>query len=483
MSLHITWDEQGVWFCPLHQERHCFPLKYSGHTALNDWELQCRAEQLWYREVLNFDETRQSYLLPMKQFSQLSQEEKRFFHLPYEPTELGIAEVGNLGSARYEIQWFPLVNGRPAGKVSRTGAILTWADRQTVLSPEQLAAVEAIEAYEDTKNIQRRAFFCAYLSALAQRAGTSLKRANQYRIFYYVDQVAVHFALHPEGKQPVPYFRELPPELQRLFSSPCPSHLQGMYEGKQATVFVSPEAQKNYDIVAAMSAMDDIVYQKFQTSPQAFLPDGVFYPAPSSSPPARTVLPFPITQVPIEMDPLTRKQYMEQRANGASADMLWKLCCHPALCEPLWDELNSDMLRFASPRLEWTVQTISDCFSAGKKVLILTQYPRMQAILRLVIETQWERDTVIICGSHSACKESAVQVFLNDPFPSVLIASPESLSWMDLSPISALIFYSWSPDIETNDSVLSQMTADTLAYRPYMTMPEGQTVEDPAANH
>lgn len=486
MSLQITWDEQGVWFCPVHQDSPCFPLKYSGPTVPHDWELQCRAEQLWYREALDYDETRQSYLLPMKQFSELSREEKQFFHLPYEPTELGIAEVGNLGSARYEIRWFPLANGRPVGKVSRTGAILTWADRQTVLSPQQLEVVEAIASYEDTKNIQYRAFFCAYLSTLARRAGTSLKRANQYRIFYYVDQVDVYLTLHPEGRKIVPYFRELPPELRRGFSAPCPSRLQGVYGGKQATIFVSPSAQKNYDLVAAMPAMDEMRYQKFLMSPQTFLPDGVFCPAstPAAANPKEhkehMVFPFSVTAVPIAMDPSARKQYLQQRSDRVSADILWKLCSHPVLCKPVWDNLNADGLRFASPKLEWTVRTIFDCFSAGKKVLILTKYPRMQAILRLVIEAQLERGALTVCGSYSKRKEIAVQTFLDQPMPDVLIASPESLSWLNLSGISALIFYTWSPDIEANYSAFSRMEADTLAYRPYMTMPEGKTVEDPS---
>lgn len=479
MGFYTTWDELGIWFCLDGSDQPFLPLENLETAMRNDWEALCGAEQLWYDESLTYDPHRHAYLLSMADFAALPRAEKRLFALPEAPTQLVLTESGNLGSARYAIRWSPMVNGTPAGKTVRTGAILTYGDRQTVLSPAQYALLEVIDQYEDVRRIAYRARFCASVSMLAQKAGTTLRRSNPNHIFYGLSQVAARPVSAPGGVRITPYFPELPQALQEWFAPGCPTSLQRSYQGKQITVFLSPEAKSRYEAVAALPILDEQAYQSFSKTPERFLPSGVTWPNPT--PPPREVPQGTLSMqdVPIAMDPSTRKAYQHMRTAPDAAEQLRKLCSHPALCTDALGDQTGKSLLFASPKLAWTVRTLDSLLAAGGTALVFTPYPRMRAILRLVLKTECRVEAHILRGLPTARKEALLRAFAEQPSGGVLIADPESAGWIHVPALSALIFYTPESDARRERQALACASQQTRIYRPFLTMPEGTTVEAP----
>ncbi|MGQ7890670.1 DEAD/DEAH box helicase [Paenibacillus sp. WC2504] len=122
------------------------------------------------------------------------------------------------------------------------------------------------------------------------------------------------------------------------------------------------------------------------------------------------------------------------------------LSSHPGLIAPEWVNLPPEMV----PKLLHTLQIIDDIKSKGEKVLIFTEYLKMQDILKSAIRDRFGISSFIINGMTDR-RQLVVDEFNRKPGFDVLILSPKAAgTGLTITSANHVIHYTrwWNPAVE-----------------------------------
>ena len=131
---------------------------------------------------------------------------------------------------------------------------------------------------------------------------------------------------------------------------------------------------------------------------------------------------------------------------------LLMLCSHPRLIthesEYEWD---ADALIRESPKLQWTVQKLSEIIAKGEKAIIFTKFIRMQSMLKFVVLEKFGLDAKIINGEVAGNRLEIIQQFSAQPGAGVIILSPRAAGvGLTITAANHVIHYTreWNPAVE-----------------------------------
>ena len=156
----------------------------------------------------------------------------------------------------------------------------------------------------------------------------------------------------------------------------------------------------------------------------------------------------------VPMGPLQRKLYEEvlslvknKMLSGLEAiQKLKALSSHPALINDEYVDVPIEQV----PKLQETIQLIEEIREKNEKVLIFTEYKKMQAILRKSIREHFSINPIIINGMTDR-RVDIVERFNAQPGFDVLILSPKAAgTGLTITSANHVIHYTrwWNPAVE-----------------------------------
>lgn len=122
------------------------------------------------------------------------------------------------------------------------------------------------------------------------------------------------------------------------------------------------------------------------------------------------------------------------------------LCSHPGLVNDEYSSLRLSQV----PKLEKTIQILRDIQKKNEKVIIFTEYRKMQAIIKREVITNFNIDVPIINGSINN-RQQIIDQFNTEPGFGVLILSPRSAgTGLTITSANHVIHYTrwWNPAVE-----------------------------------
>ena len=278
MNLNISYTEKGTKFELVDGNSCCFPIDYTSEKqAVNhDWLQLNATEQLWYDGLLELDLEGKAYYLSPDNYYRIDAETKAILNFPKEDAVIGIAEQGNIGSKNYDIYWFPKIGNRTAGKTVRYGNVIGYAGVQSCLTEEQYKLICAIENHEPFTDIVNKGRFHAHISMLANRANAQMSDFMQKREFVFADETTYRLSSNDDHSlRLVPLLSGVPEELQVQMPGIVSSNVRLQNGVKRTTVFTSPKAQNDYNMIGSIPELKDEQVPEFLDNPYMFLPESI----------------------------------------------------------------------------------------------------------------------------------------------------------------------------------------------------------------
>ncbi|WP_428912059.1 DEAD/DEAH box helicase [Niallia sp. Krafla_26] len=159
-------------------------------------------------------------------------------------------------------------------------------------------------------------------------------------------------------------------------------------------------------------------------------------------------------KVPVAMGKEQEKIYLDIIRKTKSKEVqalqgimnLKMLCSHPGLIQPPLSNLNYKKV----PKLDKTMQILNEVKEKKEKVLIFSEYRKMQAILKKNIINIFETNPMIINGETNS-RQEIVDEFNNSDGFGVLILSPKAAgTGLTITGANHVIHYTrwWNPAVE-----------------------------------
>lgn len=150
-----------------------------------------------------------------------------------------------------------------------------------------------------------------------------------------------------------------------------------------------------------------------------------------------------------------------------SIQNLRMLCSHPALIDSKYDDLPVRSI----PKLEKTIDILGNIRNKNEKVLIFTEYRKMQDILRNAIQEKFNIFVPVINGD-SERRQEQVDIFQNESGFGAMILSPKAAgTGLTITAANHVIHYTrwWNPAVEnqaTDRAYRIGQTKDVTIYYP-----------------
>lgn len=148
---------------------------------------------------------------------------------------------------------------------------------------------------------------------------------------------------------------------------------------------------------------------------------------------------------------IMRERNTDKRTHLKTLQELIQICSHPRLIEGGWESKDIDQLINESPKLDLTLEILSEVKAAGEKALIFTRYKVMQYMLVRAIRQKFTLNNIpIINGDHHNRLET-VNNFNERPGFSCMVLSPLAAgTGLNIVGANHVIHYTrwWNPAVE-----------------------------------
>ena len=237
-------------------------------------ELLEALEELWYEELL--EETDQGYLLRYETFSTLPNEVKTLFHIPDEVAlDVRLSHKGAIGTSNFQYvleknyrNWQHLEN-----TARQLGPWLTLADgTELLMNAEQYQFQEWLKTCPAPQEKEKLFSFVAQVRKEASARGIPLDSYLEKQDYEFIDEYEINVAYNEEeiSLQPIYKQEDMSTDLLEEMSKQQALYFSNR-QGKK--VFVSPEIQKETNVIQQLPVITGGDIPKFAENPEAFLPE------------------------------------------------------------------------------------------------------------------------------------------------------------------------------------------------------------------
>ncbi|MBS4024533.1 MAG: DEAD/DEAH box helicase [Clostridia bacterium] len=162
---------------------------------------------------------------------------------------------------------------------------------------------------------------------------------------------------------------------------------------------------------------------------------------------------------------------------------LQELCAHPAMLNEDFDSASLEKSIQQIPKLKKTIQLLDEASSLDEKVLIFTEYRKMQIILKRILQSKYGLYPVWIINGDISNRVELVNNFNRKPGFDVMVLSPKAAGvGLNIVGANHVVHYNrwWNPAIEnqaTDRVYRIGQKKDVKVYYPIVSHSEFQTVE------